>query len=246
MAAVQCRTTAVRRPRNRDAQRHQYVGAWEGVAPVCRCVRRTAARKGKEGKGAFRPKAYWLSSRGGPARRHLSTLSAWGGVRCLPVRRGREAGGERRREMAARDGGASGRRRRREEEGGRREEGGGGRREEGGGRREEGGGRREEGGGRREEGGGRREEGGGRREEGGGRREEEGGRREEGGGRTEEGGGKREEGGGRREEGEAGARTAAPAQEAGSSTAQREKRQETVCISALDSDVWAFLPPNLL
>ena len=43
---------------------------------------------------------------------------------------------------------------------------------------------------------------------------------------------------------EAGARTAAPAQEAGSSTAQREKRQETVCISALDSDVWAFLPPN--
>ena len=40
---------------------------------------------------------------------------------------------------------------------------------------------------------------------------------------------------------EAGARTAAPAQEAGSSTAQREKRQETVCISALDSDVWAFL-----
>ena len=45
---------------------------------------------------------------------------------------------------------------------------------------------------------------------------------------------------------EAGARTAAPAQEAGSSTAQREKRQETVCISALDSDVWAFLPPNLL
>jgi len=42
---------------------------------------------------------------------------------------------------------------------------------------------------------------------------------------------------------EAGARTAAPAQEAGSSTAQREKRQETVCISALDSDVWAFLPP---
>ena len=45
---------------------------------------------------------------------------------------------------------------------------------------------------------------------------------------------------------EAGARTAAPAQEAGSSTAQREKRQETVCISALDSGVWAFLPPNLL
>ena len=42
---------------------------------------------------------------------------------------------------------------------------------------------------------------------------------------------------------EAGARTAAPAQEAGSSTAQREKRQETVCISVLDSDVWAFLPP---
>ena len=55
-----------------------YVGAWGGVAPVCRCVRQTAARKGKEGKGAFRPKAYWLSSRGGPARRHLSTLSAWG------------------------------------------------------------------------------------------------------------------------------------------------------------------------
>ena len=80
-------TAAVRRPRNRDAQRHQYVGAWEGVAPVCRCVRQTAARKGKEGKGAFRPKAYWLSSRGGPARRHLSTLSAWGGVRCLPVKR---------------------------------------------------------------------------------------------------------------------------------------------------------------
>ena len=45
---------------------------------------------------------------------------------------------------------------------------------------------------------------------------------------------------------EAGARTAAPAQEAGSSTAQREKRQETVRISVLDSDVWAFLPPNLL
>ena len=79
-------TAAVRCPRNRDAQRHQYVGAWEGVAPVRRCVRQTAARKGKEGKGAFRPKAYWLSSRGGPARRHLSTLSAWGGVRCLPVR----------------------------------------------------------------------------------------------------------------------------------------------------------------
>ena len=44
---------------------------------------------------------------------------------------------------------------------------------------------------------------------------------------------------------EAGARTAAPAQEAGSSTAQREKRQETVCISVLDSDVWAFLPPYM-
>ena len=36
-------TAAVRCPRNRDAQRHQYVGAWEGVAPVCRCVRQTAA-----------------------------------------------------------------------------------------------------------------------------------------------------------------------------------------------------------
>ena len=72
------------RPRNRDAQRHQYVGAWEGVAPVCRCVRQTAARKGKEGKGAFRPKAYWLSSRGGPASRHLSTLSAWGGYGACP------------------------------------------------------------------------------------------------------------------------------------------------------------------
>ena len=50
-------TAAVRCPRNRDAQRHQYVGAWEGVAPVCRCrcVRRTAARKGKEGKGGFPP-----------------------------------------------------------------------------------------------------------------------------------------------------------------------------------------------
>ena len=33
----------------------------------------------------------WLSSRGGPAaRRHLSTLSAWGGVRCVPVERERE------------------------------------------------------------------------------------------------------------------------------------------------------------
>ena len=40
------------RPRNRDAQRHQYVGAWEGVAPVCRCVRQTAARKGKKEGGA--------------------------------------------------------------------------------------------------------------------------------------------------------------------------------------------------
>ena len=67
----------------------QHGGAWR-VAPVCRCVRQTAARKGREGKGAFRPKAYWLSSRGGPARRHLSTLSAWGGVRCVPVKRERE------------------------------------------------------------------------------------------------------------------------------------------------------------
>ena len=31
-------TAAVRCPRKRDAQRHQYVGAWEGVAPVCRCA----------------------------------------------------------------------------------------------------------------------------------------------------------------------------------------------------------------
>ena len=62
-------------------QWHQYVGV---------CGMQTAARKGREGKGAFRPKAYWLSSRGGPARRHLSTLSAWGGVRCVPVKRERE------------------------------------------------------------------------------------------------------------------------------------------------------------
>ena len=105
---------------NRDAQRHQYVGGWEGVAPVCRCVRQTAARKGRGGKGAFHPKTYWLSSRGGPAHRHLSTLSAWGGVRCLPVRRGRDVG----RERAAREGGASGRRERavREEGGGRRDD----------------------------------------------------------------------------------------------------------------------------
>ena len=46
---------------------------------------------------------------------------------------------------------------------------------------------------------------------------------------------------------EAGARTAAPAQEAGSSTAQREKRQENgnayPHLTVEHDDVWAFLPP---
>ena len=52
------------------------------------------------GRGYFPPGLHvgrrtCLSPRGGPARRHLSTLSAWGGVRCSPVRREREAGRER-------------------------------------------------------------------------------------------------------------------------------------------------------
>ena len=33
-----------------------------------------------------------MSPRGGPARRHFSTLSAWGGVRCLPIKKERERG----------------------------------------------------------------------------------------------------------------------------------------------------------
>ena len=43
-----------------------------------------------------------LSPRGGPARRHLSTLSAGGGVRCLPVKREREGGARGRRKRAGR------------------------------------------------------------------------------------------------------------------------------------------------
>ena len=47
-------TAAVRRSRNRDAQRHQYVGAWEGVAPVCRCVRQNSSEEGEGGGSARR------------------------------------------------------------------------------------------------------------------------------------------------------------------------------------------------
>ena len=44
------------------------------------------------GRGYFPPGLHTgrrtcLSPRGGPARRHLFTLSAWGDVRCLPVKR---------------------------------------------------------------------------------------------------------------------------------------------------------------
>ena len=90
--------------------------SWRPVTPVCRCVCGSGtsisvcAAKQQRGRGrggvVFRPRGYWLSPRGRPARRHLSTLFAWGGVRCLPVKRGGEVG----RERAAREGGASGRR----------------------------------------------------------------------------------------------------------------------------------------
>ena len=85
------------------------------------------------GRGYFPPGLHTgrrtcLSPRGGPARRHLFTLSAWGDVRCLPVKRsgasGRGEGTARvggaigRRETATREGGACGWRKRAAREGG--------------------------------------------------------------------------------------------------------------------------------
>ena len=102
------------------------------TAPVCRCAHKRTTRR----EGVFSARIggrTCLSPCGGSARRHLFTLSAWGDVRCLPVKRGgasgrgegtarvggaigrreratREGGASRRRERAAREGGASGRR----------------------------------------------------------------------------------------------------------------------------------------
>ena len=72
------------------------------------------------GRGYFPPGLHTgrrtcLSPRGGPARRHLFTLSAWGDVRCLPVKRSGASG---RGEGTARVGGAIGRRERATREGG--------------------------------------------------------------------------------------------------------------------------------
>ena len=64
------------------AQSHQCVGMWQSESERASGERASERRHG--GEGVFFARIggrTWLSPRGGPSRRHLSTLSAWGGVR---------------------------------------------------------------------------------------------------------------------------------------------------------------------